>query len=219
MANMLANVYISSVKDGKWQSGEDIGETVNTKEGDEEIVGVCADGNTLIFSFDNKEGKGDVFVGPKMDNQILKPFKVNPNINSSKFEESSASISPDGKTLYFASNRAGGLGGFDIYRTRILPSGEWGEAYNLGPDVNTIYDEDFPNISLDGYTLYFSSKGHNSMGGYDVFKSEILTDSLNFGPAKNVGYPINTPFDDKNLCMSGKGRYGYMAALRKRWAW
>jgi hypothetical protein len=122
---------------------------------------------------------------------------------------------PDGKTLYFASNRPGGLGGFDIYRTRILPSGEWGEAYNLGPDVNTAYDEDFPNISLDGFTLYFSSKGHNSMGGYDIFKSEILTDTLNFGPAKNIGYPINTPFDDKNLCMSGKGRYGYMAALRK----
>jgi hypothetical protein len=210
-----SNVYISSVKEGKWQQGEDIGETVNTKEGDEEIVGVCADGNTLIFSFDNKEGKGDVFVGPKMDNQILKPFKVNPNINSSKHEESSASIAPDGKTLYFASNRPGGLGGFDIYRTRILPSGEWGEAYNLGPDINTAYDEDFPNISLDGYTLYFSSKGHNSMGGYDIFKSEILPDTLNFGPAKNIGYPINTPFDDKNLCMSGKGRYGYMAALRK----
>lgn len=210
-----SNVYISEVKDGVWQLGDDIGETVNTKEGDEEIVGVCADGNTLIFSFDNKEGKGDVFVGPKMDNQILKPFKVNPNINSDKYEESSASISPDGKTLYFASNRPGGQGGFDIYRTRILPSGEWGEAYNLGPDVNTAYDEDFPNISLDGYTLYFSSKGHNSMGGYDVFKSEILPDSLNFGPAKNMGYPINTPFDDKNLCMSGKGRYGYMAALRK----
>jgi hypothetical protein len=210
-----SNVYISAVKDGKWQLGEDIGETVNTKDGDEEIVGVCADGNTLIFSFDNKEGKGDVFVGPKLDNQILKPFKVNPNINSAKFEESSASISPDGKTLYFASNRPGGLGGFDIYRTRILPSGEWGEAYNLGPDVNTAYDEDFPNISLDGFTLYFSSKGHNSMGGYDIFKSEILTDTLNFGPAKNIGYPINTPFDDKNLCMSGKGRYGYMAALRK----
>lgn len=210
-----SNVYISSVKEGKWQQGEDIGETVNTKDGDEEIVGVCADGNTLIFSFDNKDGKGDVFVGPKMDNQILKPFKVNPNINSTKYEESSASISPDGKTLYFASNRPGGLGGFDIYRTRILPSGEWGEAYNLGPDVNTAFDEDFPNISLDGYTLYFSSKGHNSMGGYDVFKSEILPDTLNFGPPKNVGYPINTPFDDKNLCMSGKGRYGYMAALRK----
>jgi hypothetical protein len=210
-----SNVYISSVKDGKWQLAEDIGETVNTKDGDEEIVGVCADGNTLIFSFDNKEGKGDVFVGPKMDNQILKPFKVNPNINSSNFEESSASISPDGKTLYFASNRAGGLGGFDIYRTRILPSGEWGEAYNLGPDVNTAYDEDFPNISIDGYTLYYSSKGHNSMGGYDIFKSEILPDTLNFGPAKNVGYPINTPFDDKNLCISGRGRYGYMAALRK----
>ncbi len=210
-----SNVYISSVKEGKWQQGEDIGPNVNTKEGDEEIVGVCADGNTLIFSFDNLEGKGDVFIGPKMDNQILKPFKINTNINSLKFEESAASIAPDGKTLYFASNRPGGIGGFDIYRTRILPSGEWGEAYNLGPDVNTIYDEDFPNISLDGYTLYFSSKGHNSMGGYDIFKAEVLADSLNFGPAKNVGYPINTPFDDKNLCMSGKGRYGYISALRK----
>lgn len=123
-----SNVYISEVKDGKWQQGDDIGETVNTKDGDEEIVGVCADGNTLIFSFDNKEGKGDVFVGPKMDNQILKPFKVNPNINSDKFEESSASISPDGKTLYFASNRPGGQGGFDIYRTRILPSGRMGRG-------------------------------------------------------------------------------------------
>ncbi len=210
-----SNVYISSVKEGKWQQVDDIGETVNTKEGDEEIVGVCADGNTLIFSFDNLEGKGDVFIGPKMDNQIQKPLKVNPNINSSNYEESSASISPDGKTLYFSSNRPGGLGGFDIYRTRILPSGEWGEAYNLGPDVNSAYDEDFPNISLDGYTLFYSSKGHNSMGGYDIFKSEILPDTLNFGPAKNIGYPISTPFDDRNLCMSGKGRYGYMAALRK----
>jgi hypothetical protein len=210
-----SNVYISSVKDGKWQAADDIGESVNTMEGDEEIVGVCADGNTLIFSYNNKDGKGDVFIGPKVDNQILKPFKVNTNINSPKYEESSASISPDGRTLYFASNRPGGIGGFDIYRARILPSGEWGEAYNLGPEVNTPFDEDFPNISNDGYTLYFSSKGHNSMGGYDIFKSEILPDTLNFGAPKNIGYPINTPFDDKNLCMSAKGRYGYMSALRK----
>ncbi len=209
-----SNVYISTVKDGKWQPSEEIGQSVNTTEGDEEIVGVCADGNTLIFSYDNKEGKGDIFVGPKMDDQILKPFKVNPNINNPKTEENSATISPDGRTLYFASNRPGGLGGFDIYRSKILPSGEWGEAFNLGPDVNTPYDEDFPNISLDGFTLYFSSKGHNSMGGYDIFKSEMLTDSLNFGAAKNIGSPINTPGDDQNLCMSKKGRYGYMAALR-----
>ncbi|MCC6252058.1 MAG: PD40 domain-containing protein [Bacteroidia bacterium] len=209
-----SNVYISAVKDGKWTAGEDIGENVNTVEGDEEIVGVCADGNTLIFYFDNKEGKGDIFVGPKMENEILKPYKLNTNINSVKYDESSATISPDGRTMYFASNRPGGLGGYDIYRARILPSGEWGEAYNLGPNVNTPYDDDFPNISLNGNTLYFSSKGHNSMGGYDVFKSEILEDSLNFSPAVNIGYPVNTPFDDKNLCMSGKGRYGYMAALR-----
>jgi hypothetical protein len=209
-----SNVLISEVKDGKWQNAEDIGDQVNTIEGDEEIVGVCADGNTLIFNI-NTGGNGDIFVGPKYGNSILKPFKVNPNINDAKSSETSASISPDGRTLYFSSNRPGGLGGFDIYRTKVLPNGEWGEAYNLGPDVNSAYDEDFPNISLDGYTLYFSSKGHNSMGGFDVFKSEILPDSLNFGPPTNVGHPVNTPYDDKNLCMSGKGRYGYMAATRK----
>jgi hypothetical protein len=209
-----ANVYISSVKDGKWQKSEDIGTNVNTVDGDEEIIGVCADGNTLIFNFNNALGKDDIFVGPKLGNEILPPAKLNVNVNSTS-AENGASISPDGRTLYFASNRPGGLGGFDIYRCKILPDGQWGEAYNLGPNINTPYDEDFPNISLDGQVLYFSSKGHNSMGGYDIFRADLLEDGIEFGPPVNMGYPVNTPMDDMNLCMSGKGRYGYMSTLRK----
>jgi Tol biopolymer transport system component len=208
-----SDVFISQVKDGKWQSPESIGDVINTP-GEEEVVGLCADGNTAIFRFDNTSSKGDILVGPKLDNQFLAPFKVNPNVNSAAMENG-ASISPDGKTLYFASNREGGLGGFDIYRTQILPNGEWGEAYNLGPNINTPYDEDYPTISFDGQTLYFSSKGHNSMGEFDIFKTQLMEDGINFGPAANVGYPVNTPGDDKNLCMNEKGRYGYFSTIRK----
>lgn len=209
-----SNVYISEVSNGKWQKPVDIGPNVNTSDLNEEIVGVCADGNTLIFSLESPEIKGDIMVGPKFEKEILKPFKVGSTINSSFFE-SAATISPDGRTMYFASNREGGMGGFDIYRSKILPNGEWGEAYNLGPDFNTPLDDNFPIVSLDGKSLYFSSKGHNSMGGYDIFQSEILEDEVTFGPVKNIGFPINTTMDDQNLCMSERGRYGYLATIRK----
>jgi len=209
-----SNVYISNVREGKWQKAEPIA-SINTKDGDEEIVGLCADGNTLIYSFDNASFKGDILVGPKFDNEILPPIKVNPNINSAEFTETAASISPDGRVLYFVSNRPGGLGGYDIYRSLILPNGEWGEAFNLGPNINTPFDEDFPNISLDGKVLYFSSKGHNSMGGYDIFKAELAEDAINFGKPENMGYPVNTAMDDQNLCISQNGKYAYISSFRK----
>lgn len=208
-----SNVYISAVKDGKWQKAENIGDIINT-DGDEEVVGLCADGNPLLFRFDNAKSQGDIFIGPKFENQFLEPYKLNANINSPA-QENGASISPDGKMLYFASNREGGLGGFDIYRSQILPNGEWGEPFNLGPTVNTPADEDYPTISFDGQTLYFSSKGHNSMGEFDIFKTRLLEDGINFGPSVNMGHPVNTAGDDKNLCMNEKGRYGYLSTIRK----
>jgi hypothetical protein len=208
-----SNVFISMVKEGKWQKAESIGDIVNT-DGEEEVVGLCADGNPLLFRFENAKGQGDIFIGPKFENQFLEPYKLNENINSPAIENG-ASISPDGKMLYFASNREGGLGGFDIYRSQILPNGEWGEPFNLGPSVNTPLDEDYPTISFDGQTLYFSSKGHNSMGEFDIFKSQLLEDGINFGPSLNVGHPVNTAADDKNLCMNEKGRYGYLSTIRK----
>jgi tetratricopeptide (TPR) repeat protein len=210
-----SDVYISEVYMGDWQQGTNVGEVINTKAGDEQIMGVCADGLTLIFNYNQTggQGLGDVFVGPKFQNQILKPFKVNENINS-KFFENSATISPDGKTLYFSSDRPGGFGGFDLYRSLILPNGEWSEALNLGPDINTAYDEDFPFLSMDGNVLYFASKGHNSMGGFDVFKSDFSEEKNQWGMPLNLGFPVNNAYDNNGICMSGKGRYGYVSAIR-----
>ena len=116
--------------------------------------------------------------------------------------------------MYFASNRDGGYGGVDIYVTKKLPNGKWGLPQNLGPTINTKFDEDFPNISNDGKTLYFSSKGHTSMGGYDIFKASWDNVKRIWTTVKNIGYPINTPEDNMNYRESKSGRTGYISTLR-----
>jgi hypothetical protein len=120
----------------------------------------------------------------------------------------------EGKLIYFASNRKGGFGGTDIYSCQKLPNGKWSEAKNLGPKINTLLDEDFPNLSPDASTLYFSSKGHSSMGGYDIFKATLNESSTAFTDVKNIGYPVNTSYDDLNFRISKSGRYGYVSSLR-----
>ncbi|MBL4705125.1 MAG: PD40 domain-containing protein [Flavobacteriales bacterium] len=122
---------------------------------------------------------------------------------------------PPGSKIYFASDRPDGYGGIDIYMCQKLPNGKWSQAQNLGPTINTKFDEDFPNISPDGKVLYFSSRGHTSMGGYDIFKAEWNPLKRKFGAVRNIGYPINTPEDNMNFRVSKSGRFGYISALRK----
>ena len=114
--------------------------------------------------------------------------------------------------MFFASNRRGGFGGTDIYVCKKIGPNKWSEPLNAGADLNTIYDEDFPNCSPDGKTLYFSSKGHTSMGGYDIFKSTMDEEYKLFSKPKNIGYPINTTDDDMNFRISKNGKYGYIAS-------
>jgi cell division septation protein DedD len=124
----------------------------------------------------------------------------------------SACMSPDGKTIYFSSNRPGGMGGLDIYKSDLGSDGTWGPATNLGSSINTQYDEDCPFVSYDGSILFFSSKGHNTMGGYDVFMSK--GGNGNWGDAQNLGYPINTPDDDNYFVLNPDGRRGYYNTVR-----
>ena len=129
--------------------------------------------------------------------------------------ESAATISADGQTLFFASRRTGGLGGKDIYMTRKLPTGEWALPQNLGDVVNTPYDEDFPNLFYDGQTLYFSSKGHNSIGGYDYFKTEWDAEKNTWSKPINLGYPLNTPLDNICISFTEDQRHAYVSTWRK----
>ena len=181
---------------------------------DEEAVGLSSDGQKLLVYIDNLEGFGDIYYSSYKGKGWLKPYPLGATINS-KGLETGASISPNGKTLYFSSDRKeGSFGGRDIYMSHILPDGNWGAPVNLGPEINTQYDEDAPFIHVDGNTLYFCSKGHDSMGGYDIFKS-FHDDSANtWSKPENIGYPINTADDNLYFSLSVQGKYAYVSALR-----
>lgn len=210
-----SNVYLSREKDGKFQPGDEIGSPVNSRNGDEEVVGLSHDGRLILYYFQNAVGEGDLYMGGWNDKGGFKKPESLPKVVNSKDVEIAASITVDGEAIYFASNRSGGYGGVDIYVSRKLPNGKWSPAQNLGPQINTEFDEDFPNISAEGNKLYFSSKGHTSMGGYDIFESVFNPETRKWGSVRNMGYPINSTMDDMNLRMSETGRHGYMSALRK----
>jgi tetratricopeptide (TPR) repeat protein len=208
-----SNVYVSEVKDGKYKNAKLIGGKINTKYYNEAIIGMSANGRDGIFYIDNEDDLIDLYLGEIKDMSVLNVEILNPKYNSNDLEIA-ASVSADGQTLYIASKRKGGYGGSDIYRAQKLPTGHWGELENLGPEINTPYDDVFPNISPDEKTLYFSSEGHTSMGGLDIFKAEWDSKQRKWTAIKNIGYPINTPEDNMNFRVSTTGKYGYISAFR-----
>lgn len=209
-----SNIYLSEVKDGKFQKSRLLTDKINSVEFSEEVVGLNASGNKAIIYIDNHSEGGDLYDCSINDISFSSLHKLDDNINS-KDAEIAACITDDESKLFFASDRDGGYGGVDIYLCQKLPNGKWSFPQNLGPTINSEFDEDFPNISPDGKTLYFSSKGHTSMGGYDIFSSKWDDVKKKFSGVKNLGYPINTPEDNMNFRISKSGRYGYISAIRK----
>jgi dipeptidyl aminopeptidase/acylaminoacyl peptidase len=170
------------------------------------FVSKTENGNSDIFSiaFKNNKTKG-VLEWSDLE-------KLSENVNS-KSSETNACVSPDGSTLYFVSNRDGGYGGKDIWASEKQSGGAWGKPYNLGPQVNTSSDEECPFIMTDNATLYFSSKGHNSMGGFDIFTSTLSDEGL-WTQTENIGFPINTPLDDLFFIMSPNEKNAYYSSTK-----
>ncbi len=209
-----SDVYTSKVEKGAWTRAKNMGALINTME-DEECVGLSPDGKNLIVYVDNAEFPGDLFHAELLKSkQFSKPVPFNEPVNSDLLD-GEACYGTDNNTLFFVSARKGGLGEEDIYMTNRLPNGEWGIPKNLGPTVNSPYREAFPVLSEDGKTLYFSSQGHTSMGGYDIFKSKWDEGSKTWGKPINVGYPLNTTDDDMMFSVAKNGRDGYISAWRK----
>jgi hypothetical protein len=134
-------------------------------------------------------------------------------INTNKLE-TAGSTNTEANVLLFATFKTGGLGGSDIWISRKLPTGEWGTAENLGPEINTPYNEDFPIISDDGKTLYFASEGHKSMGGFDVFKSTYDTEKGTWSIPQNLGYPINDTYNNMVVSFLDNEREAYLSTFR-----
>ena len=181
---------------------------------DDQTVGLSDHADRLFVYIDNIKEVGDIYVAKKDGNRIGKIVKLGTNVNSAALE-TSCSISADGNTLFFTSSRAGGHGGLDIYMSRRLPDQSWGLPQNLGSQINSKYNEDFPTLSADGQTLYFCSEGHNSMGGYDIFTSQWEGESNSWSQPKNIGYPINDAMDNRTISFLDDGKTAYISALRK----
>lgn len=206
------DLYSSYRQEGIWGKSENLGEPVNVKKQHDATIGLSPDGHTL-FVYNDRRGNGDILISNDEDGFWSKPVALGKNVNTKDYHESGASLSFDGKTLYFISNKPGGFGMHDIYSSQWNEDKEeWGVATNLGEVLNTKYEERCVFIHPDGETMYFSSTGHNTIGGYDLFYSKLVDGvwqkPVNFGP------PLNTPGDDLQLVVAGNGRYGYYASYK-----
>ena len=185
---------VVSYKDanGKWSKPVSISPYVNTSS-NEATVSLTPDGQTLII-FRGDVGGGDLYYSSFDGKDWSIPQRFGSNINT-EFWETHACMSRDGNTLYFVSDRPGGLGGRDIYKCVKLPNRQWSLAQNVGPPINTPFDEDAPFLGADGITFYYASSGDKSMGGFDIVFS-IIDENGKFSEPINMGYPINTTDDD-----------------------
>lgn len=209
------DVYVSYKVDGNWTKAENVGAPINTETNDG-CVAISPDGQRMIvFRTSEDKASGDLYLTKAGANNKWEPLQLmNEKINS-PYTETSACFSNDTSEIFFTSDRPGGFGGKDIYRIRRLPNGEWSTPFNLGASVNTIYDEDAPFLHPDGLTLYYSSKGHNTMGDYDVFKSTWNPTTNQFSQAENLEYPINDVGSDIFFILSVDGQRGYYSSIKE----
>lgn len=209
-----SDIYTAKVERGEWTKAKNMGALINTNE-DEECVGISLEGKEMIMYVDNINFPGDLFYTEiRKSKTFIKPVPFNPPVNT-EYVESEGCYGNDANTLFFVSDRKGGIGAEDIYFCKRLPNGEWGTPINLGENINTKYKEAFPQVTDDGKTLFFSSQGHSSMGGFDIFKSTWNEKTKTWNKPINIGYPINTTDDDMMFSVCANGRDGYISSWRK----
>jgi len=208
------DIYMARRIDDVWTNAVNAGSPLNTMVHDA-TVGLSPDGSSMIvYRTQENLVSGDLYEARMHARKWQHPELMTDRINS-EHHEPSASIAPGAEEIYFSSDRPGGFGGRDLYRIRRLPNGQWSLPLNLGPNVNTEFDEDAPFMHSDGTTLFFCSNGHNTIGGYDIFKIVQTDYDMNgWGSAENMGYPLNTVNDDIYFCLSADGRTGYFSSER-----
>jgi outer membrane protein OmpA-like peptidoglycan-associated protein len=205
-------VYFSSYKSDAWSSPVNITPQIQS-DGDQYVTSVSYDG-TQLFLTKEDAFNSDIYLSRFENGKWSKSLPIAGQDINTKFWESHASISKDGKTLYFTSNRKDGVGDMDIYMSKLQDDGRWGLPINLGAMVNTPLNEDTPFITENDSLLCFSSQGHENMGGYDIFVSK-LNASGQWSEPKNIGYPINTTDDDLFYYPWDNARVGYISLIRK----
>ena len=217
-------MYSMMSGDGTFSEGEEMPEPFNMNE-NEGGATLTIDNNTLFYTVckytkNNTYYNCDIFYSENVYGDWTKIKSVSDKINQSTTWESQPSISSDGRTLYFISDRPGGMGGYDIYKSVKNDKGEWSYPANLGPKINSTGNEKSPFIHPDGKTLYFSTDGWMGLGGFDIFYSRLDT-SGNWTKPRNIGYPINSSEDEIGFFVSTDGSHGFFASnkLKGKGGW
>jgi len=209
------DIYVATKSGTGWSAPSSISDNINTSTHDACVAFSPAGDELLIYRTDEKQTGGDLYISKYDGTKWSVPEKLGPEINS-EYLETSACFSSSGNEIIFSSNRPGGLGGKDLYITRKFMNGKYSLPYNLGANINSVEDEDAPFVDKNDNTLYFSSRGRNSMGEYDIFVSGYNEDLDRWGRAENIGMPINstnddiyfTKLDDKNIALFTSRREG-----------
>ena len=186
-------VYMSIRKDNQWTIPELITPQI-VSDGDLFPAGLSFDGKSLLLVKRGKKGDSDIWISQHNGNMWSPAVPVKGDINSNSTEDH-ASFSPDGRHIYFSSDRRGGEGGLDLWYSERQADGSWGEAVNMGAGINTDKDETSAFMAPTGDRFVFASKGHFNMGGYDIFRSE-LEDNKQWSQPTNIGFPLNTTADN-----------------------
>jgi outer membrane protein OmpA-like peptidoglycan-associated protein len=207
------DIYISNKKGGNWEPAKPIGKNVNNIF-HEVPLSISQDGKKLFLYKSDQSNDCDIYYSNLRDHEWSAPVSMGHHVNSGDME-TGGSISPDGQRFYFSSDREGGFGEMDIYYSQLQADGNWGPAVNLGAGINTKYNEESPFAFSDGKTLYFSSEGHNSMGGFDLFTSTFNTLNQRWSTPENLGFPINSADDEMSISFSSNGKQAYYSANKE----
>jgi outer membrane protein OmpA-like peptidoglycan-associated protein len=215
--NRNEDFYISENKNNEWMQASYLSRNINTPDYNEGAQNISPDGKYLFFTACNRPdglGRCDIYLSKREGNEWSEAFNLGEPINSSGWE-SQPSISASGRTLYFVSNRKGGFGGNDIWLSELNDDGTWGEPINLGPNINTKYDEISPFIHPDDESLYFASNGWPGFGNKDLFISRKITTKDNdiaWQIPENLGFPINSYTEESGLSISHNGKIAYFSS-------
>jgi len=205
-----SGVFMAKKRDGRWLPARNISLEFNSEF---PVIPVfISRGGDTLFLQRNDQDIYNLYISKYIDGAWSPLEKLNNNINS-KANETHACITDNGKTLYFTSDREGGFGGFDIYKSELDANGGWGAPQNIGATINSYLDEVTPFISEDSNTLYFSSQGHYNIGGFDIFKSTLKGDS--WTKPENLGYPFNTTDDDVFFFPLQNGKIAYYSKFKE----
>ncbi|MBU0487378.1 MAG: OmpA family protein [Bacteroidetes bacterium] len=209
--NFYDDIWISDNVNGEWQKPRNMGHEMNTIRHDA-AVGISVDGlQLLVYVYDDRE-LGDIYISKFVNGDWSGPDPVKGGVNT-RMNETDAAFSADGKYILFSSLRKDGFGGLDMYQADLMPDGSYWNVRNLGDVLNTPFDERSPYLHPDGKTLYFASNGPGSMGGFDIFQSNLVDGK--WSAPVNLGFPINSPDDDVFFMPTFDGVRAYYSSKKK----